>query len=481
MNWPTAEPGTVPFEALPGGVDVNPADSSGGDPFEQTGEPISGTSHSRFADLLLAAHRDRLLYVEELGWHQWDGRRWKGGVDDASAIHATNTMLKAEWARSFDDKDYAREISRASTGPGMNSIVTIARSMPEFRCRAEDLDADPHLINCSNGTLDLRTGELRPHDPGDRITKLTHAAFDLAAMSDEWDGFLARVLPDPEVRAYLQRFAGISLSGVTAEHIFGIATGTGANGKGTFYTALLHALGDYGHAAEAELFMIGKQGANSASPAQMALRGTRFVICSETEEGQPLAAALMKRLTGGDPITARQLFRPIVTFQPTFTALLVTNHLPKVRGDDDALWRRVRVIPFEVVIPEADRDGGLPERLHLAADAILGWAYRGYLDWKEHGMAAPEAVLVATSDYRTASDDIRRFIEERCVIGSHFAARSGDLHEAYTKWAGEEGAEPMTGTRFGRELERCGYVAAKESGVRVRRGLALHGIEADEE
>lgn len=441
-------------------------------PSVAVGEQHSG--QARMAYRLAAAYTGRLIYVHGIGWHHWDSTRWAED-DSGAAKRAVLDVLRAALADSLTDKDLRSDVRRCETAAGVAGVLDLAGALDPFAVTVEQLDADPYLVNCANGTLDLRTMQLHPHDPGDLITKVTRAAYHPDAAAPVWEEFLATVLPDDDVRGYLQRLAGLALLGKVEEHIFPVATGEGANGKGTSYTALLHTFGDYGHAAESDLFMQAKSNPNAASPALMRLRGKRFVVVSETEQNHSLAAALMKNLTGGDPITARPLYGKPVTFDPSHTSLMVTNHLPKVSGDDPAIWRRIRVLPFDVVIPEAARDGKLPDRLKLEADGILAWAVRGYQDYEQRGMDAPEAVAVATSRYHHDSDAVAQFIDY-CLTGPHFTATTTQLHNAFLDWARAEGiAVDMGRKQFGEALDRRGFPTGTR---RLRQGI---GVPAETE
>ena len=431
----------------------------------------------RFAYRLAQEYGSRLLHVFGLGWHWWDGSRWAPD-DHGEATRAVLEVLRIEWQAAQTNRDLARDVTACQTAAGVRGILEIAEALESFAVTVGQMDADPYLLNCANGTLDLGTLVLRPHSPADRITKVCRARYDPQAHSEAWEAFLACVLPDEAVRRYLQRFVGVGLLGAVREQEFTIAIGPGANGKGVFYGAVLHALGDYGHTAESDLFMTTKANANAASPAVMALRGRRFVVCSETEQDHRLAAALMKNLTGGDPITARGLHRDPVTFDPAHTVLMVTNWLPKVAGNDPAVWRRMRVIPFDVTIPEAERDPGLGERLRLAADAVLSWAVAGWQDYQHRGMAAPEAVQAVTADYRKRSDAITRFIEERLLVNPHMWVSVADLWKAWESWATDDGAEPVSKRAFSEELDKRGWpdkvrrIAGRNTKVRQGIGLA---------
>jgi putative DNA primase/helicase len=424
----------------------------------------------RMAYRLAKAHVDELLYVHGIGWHWWDGKRWVLATR-GQAQTAVRDVLRVALADSLTNQDLRKDVAKCETANGIDGVLRIAAAMPEFAVTVDDLDADPYLLNVANGTLDLRTLELREHSPRDRITKVTLGAYDPHAPAPSWSVFLTDVLPDEMVRAYLQRVAGVSLLGKVAEHILPILTGTGANGKGTWYGAMLNALGDYASAADPDLFMA-REGAHPTG--QMDLRGRRLVVVSESDQGRRLAEATMKRLTGGDRIKARYMHRDLVEFEPSHTAFLVTNHLPKVSGDDRAVWRRLRVVPFAVEIPAGERDPHLDERLQADADAVLGWAIAGWEAYRRIGLDEPPAVLVATGDYQKASDAVARFIEDECTTVPALQATTTQLFEAWERWRIRDGAEQLSQKAFGQALDRRGFPAEPPSnGKRWRKGIAL--------
>jgi len=458
------------------------ADPWGGYNTAAAASELEGENHHgqiRLAYRLAAAYADSLMHVHGFGWFVWDGNRWAEDVRGA-AQRAVIDVIRHALADSIHDRELRKDVTRCETDPGIRGVLAIAAALEPFAFTVTDLDADPFLLNCANGTLDLRTMQLRAQAPEDRITKVTRGAYLPGTADVEWSAFIEKVLPDDGVRGYLQRLAGVSLIGRVVEHIFTIATGTGANGKGTAYTALLFALGDYGHVAEPDLFMQAKSNPNGATPAQMGLRGKRLVVVSETERDHKLAVALMKNLTGGDLITARPLYGKPVTFAPSHTALMVTNFLPKVAGDDPAAWRRIRVVPFDVVIPAEERDGRLGERLELDADAVLAWMVDGYREYERRGMDAPAGVQAATGNYLKTSDALARFIDECCLVSPHTYATTSDLHERWSAWAIDDGAEPMSLKRFGQALDEHGYPVLGGTG-RNRRNRYGISLVADEE
>jgi putative DNA primase/helicase len=436
------------------------------------GSAVAHSAHLGMAHKVAEQFRDKLLYVNGIGWHRWDGKRW--AIDgDGGARRAVHAVIRREWiaaAKLPEEKrnERIKQIPRYETASAISGILTEAAALQAFSVTVADLDADPYLLNCANGTLDLRTMELRDASPADRITKVTRAAYDPTAIATAWTGFLDRVLPDLPVREYLQRVSGLALLGKVAEHILAILTGTGANGKGTFYKAACAALGDYASTVEPDLFMH-REGAHPTG--EMDLLGRRLVVVSESEHDRRLAEATMKRLTGGDKIRARRMRQDFVEFDPSHTPLLITNHLPKVSGDDPAIWRRIRVIPFNVEIPEVERDGFLDERLEAEADAVLTWAVAGWQEYRRGGLAEPDAVLVATGDYQKSSDAVARFIDEEC----HRAAKvsAGELFDAWDRWRKLDGADEMSKTAFGKALSRHGFTSSDSNGKRWWNGICI--------
>lgn len=426
---------------------------------------------------LAGVHEDRLLHVHGIGWHCWDGTRWAPD-DSGEAARAVLEVLRDALVESLGgDQELRSDVRKCESYNGIQGVLGIASALTQFAATVGDLDADPYLLNLANGTIDLRTMELRGHSPRDRITKVARAAFDPSAPTPGWTAFLERVLPVVDVRQYLQRLVGLALLGRVGEHILPILTGTGANGKGTAYKAVCWALGDYASTAEPDLFMH-REGAHPTG--EMDLLGRRLIVVSESERDRRLAEATMKRLTGGDTIRARRMRQDFVEFEPSHTPLLITNHLPKVSGDDPAIWRRIRVIPFDVEIPKAERDPHLEERLQAEADAVLGWALAGWADYRARGgLAEPAAVLAATDDYQLASDAISRFIADECVTSSPTVkATTTQLFEQWEKWRSVDGTEVVSMKAFGQALDKKGFPAAKARDGRWRVGIALRGGDA---
>lgn len=440
----------------------------------ETGELRPTDAHrgqARMAYRLAERYDGRLLHVTGLGWHWWDGTRY--ALDErGAATRAVLAELRRGLADSLTDKELRADVRKCESASGVAGVLNLAAALPQFGTAVDDLDADPYLLNVANGTLDLRTLEMHPHCAADRITKLCRAAYLPGVQSTLWEAFLERVLPDDAVRGFVQRLVGAALLGAVREHVLPIFTGRGANGKGTFERAVRWTLGDYAGSAEPDLFM---HRAGGHPTGEMDLLGLRLVVVSESDRDRHLAEATMKRLTGGDTIRARRMRQDFVEFTPSHTALLVTNHLPRVSGDDPAIWRRLRVVPFNVEIPLAEQDGQLDERLQLEADGILAWAVAGWQQYNERGLDEPDTVRAATDDYQRASDTVARFVDECCVTSSPaLKATTAQLFDAFEKWRAVDGAEPLSLKSFGQTLTAKGYPAAKPSnGKKWRHGIAV--------
>jgi putative DNA primase/helicase len=371
-------------------------------------------------------------------------------------------------------------------------MVELVRSEPGIPVLPADLDQDPMLLNLLNGTLDLHTGKLREHRREDLITKLAPVEYDEKATCQVWRHTLEKVFEcDQEVIRFVQRFFGYCLTGEVSEQVLVIFWGAGANGKSTIVETMLRMLGeDYAVKASRDLFMAKKQ---DNHPTQMArLFGRRLVVCVETHEGARLDEGLVKELTGGDKITARRMREDPWQFDPTHKAILVTNHKPEIRGTDEGIWRRQRLVPFTVRFWNPDdpeeRARGLPadlrqdkelsQKLKAELPGILAWCVEGCLAWKHEGLGMPKAVKAATSAYRVEQDLLSAFLEERCVLGRDFQVRFSELYAAYCCWCEQGNEEPVKKRQFGEALRERGHEGYTNNGTWYR-GLALHARDDD--
>lgn len=419
------------------------------------------------AERLVALHGQDFHYIYPWGtFAVWSGERWN--LDNTGAIVrlAKNTARamfhEADCGDGHIDKDLAKHALNSQSRSRIEAMIALAQSEPGVPLLPDQFDNDPWLLNCANGTVDLRTGELRKHRREDLLTKIAPVEYDPDAEAPVWESFLHRILPSEALRRFVQRVLGYAAAAVVSEEILVILYGYGANGKSTLVNAVMEALGDYAMQAAPDL-LLAKRGSH---PTELAdLFGARFVASVEVDEGRRLAESLVKQLTGRDRIRARRMREDFWEFDPTHTVFLATNHRPEVRGTDLAIWRRIKLVPFEVTIPDDEQDKKLPQKLRAELPGILAWIVRGCVEWQREGLGAPEEVTAATEGYRAEMDVLAAFIEDRCVVGPKYKANATDLYHAYQEWCDENGEKWEKQTKFGLRLGERGFRREKAQRV----------------
>lgn len=471
-------------------------------------EPPAPPSDRELADLprndtgngerLRRRYGDQLVVTgdEAREWLTWDGKRYArdGGYtralrlarETASAIRLEADAMGRDEAPPKPDNDddlakwkeqRARHQGRVqahykfgvSSGNVARLNAMLSLGAVDLRRSVREFDADPFRLNLQNGTLDLEArpdadGRVRfatrPWARGDLITRVCDVAYDPEAACPHWDAMLATVLPDPEVRRFLQVFAGYMITGDTSEQSLLLCYGTGANGKSTVLKILAQMLGDYAVTLNIKSFMHDdRKRAGDATPDLARLPGARLVTASEPEKGDRFSESLVKSITGGEALPVRQLFKEQYEIDPQFKVVLSANFKPSVRGADNGIWRRIKLLPFLKTIPDGER---IPPRLLMARlraelPGILNWALDGFLVWREEGLRMPDAVSRATEAYRRESDPIGEFMEactERAV-GSNVTAKR--LFDTYCAWCKDNGIDHVTATSFGLNLADKGY------------------------
>jgi putative DNA primase/helicase len=414
---------------------------------EPLAEPVELTENA-LASEFTRQHADDLRYVHEWGkWLRWDGRRWM--FDRTIMVHNLARAL----VRGIEvPPKLAGRIQSAAT---VNAIVSLARADRAHARVTEDFDVDPWLLNTPAGTIDLRTGAVRPHGRRDGITKITPDA-PADATSDLWRSCLATwTSGDEKLIAFLRRLCGYWLTGSVREENLVIVYGPGGNGKTKFIEAVRGALGaDYCTGVAMETLIAT---ANEQHPTDVAdLRGKRLAIATETEEGRRLAEAKVKQLTGGDRLRARHMRQDYFEFAPTHKLVIVGNHRPALRNVDEAMRRRLILIPFDVVIPPDARDPHLTEKLAAERPAILAWMLAGCREWLRDGLCPPVRVLAATAEYLATADAFQLWLEDRCVFGPNESVGKGTAFESWKAWAEAAGEYVGTGRRL---YERLGALA----------------------
>lgn len=424
------------------------------------------------AERLVLRYGKQLRYVG--AWRQWlvwDGRRWARDTTGEVVRFAKATVrgLYEEAAHEDDGKQRAEIVKhalRSQSERAIRAMIELAKSEPAIPVDPQDLDADLWALNTLSGTVDLRTAECRPHRREDLVTKLAPVAYDPGATSELWESFLGRVLPDAELWSFFQRAVGYSLVGEPCEEVLFFAYGPTAAGKSTALESLGATLGDYASKCDFEHFLA-RRDVGAPRPEIARLAGARFVSSVEVDEGKRLAEGLVKSLTGGDTVTARRLYQEEFEFRPQFTLWLAANHRPRVRDDDGAFWRRILQVPFDVSIPEGERDPTLKVRLRDPATcgaAILAWALEGCLSWQREGLRVPEHVRAATADYRAEMDPLADFLEERCAFGATLRSSAADLWRSYVDWCGRMKVRPINRRRWAESLRERGLEQARSHG-----------------
>ncbi|WP_334123028.1 DNA primase family protein [Glutamicibacter sp.] len=436
-------------------------------------------SHQRIAARFAQYASGRCLYVDGLGWHYWDKTRW---AIDSRGKHAhkvlTELLTLCTTREVLDSKELLADLRAANTANGSNGVLDLASR--QLEADAADMDNDPYLLNVQNGTLDLRTLELRPHDPADLITKVTRASYYPDAHSDRWTDFLNSSLPDMEIQEFLQRFIGSALIGAVLDHVLVVATGGGRNGKGVIAETVRHALGDYTITASNQMLVASRYGGNSAGEkaSLMRLRGARFATMSELEKGVQLAESTMKQLTGGDSIEAKLMGQNPVEFEPSHSFFMLTNDLPKVDPTAQAVWARIRVVPFNISF-EGREDPNLKQDLKLAAEAVISWAVAGLWGYQKEGLNAPAQVMASTENYRAENDDVKQFIADQCELVPNARVTRSELLHAYLAWARDNGGEQLTGRAFTPRIAKIqGITEGKSNGNLVWKGVGLKNDES---
>lgn len=467
-------------------------------------------------------HGWRFRFCNELGWFVWDGRRWEllseekdkvpgkvtlavfdtvraigneaaaveaSGIpvdlpgdasDEEHAANAARLNRFLRWKGSGDNAvaiyyaDELRAHAKSSEGAArIGSIANLAKAFTDISIRADAMDADRMAINVLNGTLRIVMVDGKPvirrddHRPTDLISKIANVIYDPKAVAPQYDVFLADVQPDTTMRRFLHQWGGLSLTGDIGEQKLVFHHGGGRNGKSTLNDLWATIAGDYGASVAIETFLDqgrGRKG-GEATPDLARLPGVRFLRTSEPEKGAKLAEALIKLVTGGEPIDARHLNKGFFTFLPSFKLSVQGNHKPKITGHDDGIWRRMLLVPWAVQIAKEDVDAKLPDKLRSEASGVLNRLLDGLLDWKQHGLITPDAVADATAKYREQSDQLGRFLSECTRPEDGAKAKSSVLFALFTAWAKANGAAEWQQVGFTKAMEDRGFETKRSNGM----------------
>jgi putative DNA primase/helicase len=413
------------------------------------------------AQRLIAMYGPSLRYCHAFTkWLAWDSRRW--AVDETDRVRELMHRTMTEFARQAVKANHEALTKFAAVCRRAARITNAMReAQPYLSIKPADLDTHADLLNFTNGTVDLKTGDLMPHNRDHFITKLVHHDYRPEATCPTFHAFLERITgggPDASEAAlershrlvqYLQKAFGYSLTGHTISKAVFLLHGRGDNGKSTLLSTFLKLLEEYAVLLQIDTLMVRQESSNSQ--ADLAdLRGARFVMTSETEEGQRLAEGKLKRITQGmGRIKATRKYENPVEFPESHKLWVDANHLPIIRGTDNAIWNRLHPVPFDVAIPKREQDQELPRKLMAEAGGILAWAVAGARRWYAEGLGKPSDVRRAGESWREQSDHIGRFIREACITGDGAQVKARALYSAYRLWTEAAGERPVMETAFG--------------------------------
>lgn len=404
---------------------------------------------------------EELLYVPTFGkWYYWEGRYWQedNGLEVQKKLYDLHKwVLKAAPEDPDAAKKYYSWAKRCQARSVISNTELLAR--PLFAMEYGLLDNKPELLNVDNGTLNLETGELLPHNKKDYITRIIPIPYNPEAKAPLWEQFLLDVLVDWPLIDFVQRAVGYSLYGTVEEQALFFLYGTGRNGKSTFTETISKILGPYAQKAPATLLQGGSPIPNDVAR----LQGKRLAVASELGN-KPFDEVLIKDLTGGDKLVARFLHREYFEMDPTAKLWVYGNHKPRIIGQDDGIWRRINLIPFTVQIPESQVDPKLPEKLEEEAEGILAWAVEGFKQWRERGLKPPTIVRNSVKEYRKEEDLLSLFMDDHVLEDENSVERLKDVYQAYERWALTNREKPLSMRKFAKMMEERGFPKKRGTG-----------------
>lgn len=448
-------------------------------------------------------------------WYEFNGHYWvedkinqvTAALEDVVNTYAIEAerqswqRIKAEKKKQTEEADKHEAIEKLlfkrirdlqASNRKTNVLHLSCAGRDTLGISGDEWNRAPMVLGCRNNVIDLKAKDTRPGNPEDYINEIAPTEWrGPKEPAPTWERFLDEIFDgDRELISYIQRLFGYAITGKSTEHIYPIFYGQGRNGKSTLFETIAYVLGDLAGPIEAEMLLAQRNVRQSGRPTSdiIALRGKRIVWASETGENRRLNSGKLKWLTGGDTLTGRAPYgKRQVTFKPSHTLFLLTNHKPHAPANDFALWSRIHLVPFnlsfvENPIKDNERkvDPGLAEKLKEEAPGILVWLIAGYFKWEKQGLDPPEAVKVATEAYRKDEDLVGQFISECCVVMSHARVKAGELREAYEKWCDESGEKPLSRNKFASQiLNRFDRDDSGRFRIYIGIGLKNNGKEAE--
>lgn len=435
-------------------------------------------------------YHGKILYSSENDkFYKWDGKRWKQ-ITQAEVEYLASVMVSERleelkfYYEIIENKELKAKIDeeikwflKSSSGERIRKMVRLARGNPAISIHFNIFDKDIYYINTPSGIVDLRTLNLIEHKKEYYITKITNVAYNKNAKCENWKSFLKEIFVSDNLIDFIQKALGYSITGDTSENVLFLMYGIGANGKTTFLNTIKYILGDYAKTTSFDTFIIKNNDRIRNDIAR--LMGARFIIATESEQGEKLAEALVKQFTGGDYITARFLYHEFFEYKPEGKIWLSTNHKPDITGVDLGIWRRIILIPFEIVIPPERQIKNFYNKYLLPeAEGIFKWICEGAYRWLHEGLKPPEEVKIATEEYKYEMDILQQFLEDTCEFIEDKYTSNKDLYNAYEKWCKNNGYKPLSHTKFSLRLKDKGFTQIRQGKERTRfwKGLILKEI-----
>jgi putative DNA primase/helicase len=447
------------------------------------------------AKRLIVRFGEDLMFVRDVGWYAWNGACWNhaDGADEAvkkahmvaQAIAGEVKALKETPGKAEERiPPLARHCVQSGNAARVASMLSTAATY--LTVPGDTLDTDPHLLAAPNGTVRLGTHcAMRGSVREDRITRVLGVDYAQGASCPKFESFLVDIMPDPDMRAFLQRIFGYCLTASTIEQAFFIFWGSGNNGKSVLMNLMRAAMGEYAMNSPVSTFLAKREGngGSEASPDLARLPGARLVTAAEPPEGARLDEAKVKEMSSGELMTARHLNQGFFDYRPVFKAIISTNHRPTIRGADHGIWRRIRLVPFTVQI-EADKvDRNLEAKLMKELPGILQWMITGAEEWFAVGLRPPAKAIAAVEDYRASEDPVGEFLKARCELtrdaqdpstGRAYEISAKRLRAEYKAWCEEEGLEPLGAKTFGSKVIARGITTRKSMGLTLYVGVHLN-------
>lgn len=410
-------------------------------------------------------------------WFVWNRLKWIEDKLNQVLVFANKTVEAREKnSQGIQEEDLRKTAFRffrsCQSVARRNALIEQAKAWQPALVTTDDLDQNTWLLNCRNGTLDLRTGMIRPHDPADLITKCVDADYDPGAACPRWISYLEQSMGgDASLVDFIRRAIGYTLTGETDEHALFVNVGKGENGKSVFMTILSDLLGDYASNTQHGTFAEKK---NDSTRNDLAgLMGARLVHCSETNDNFRFDEALIKQLTGGDKISARFLYGEFFAFRPAFKIWIASNYQPEIRGIDDGIWRRIKFIPWAIKVNPWDRDPKLVAKLRAELSGILAWAVTGCRDWQQGGLCEPESIRRAAESNRAESDIMVQFLTECCEVGPREECQSSQLYAVFRQWLVNRGEYELSMVKMARMLKYKGFQSIRTNTCIIWKGVAV--------